>query len=183
MANEIRNTNKSLTYYMRILHRDIGFLLIGLTLVFSLSGILLVYRQTDLLKSDTEVARTLPGGLSANEVGKELHLRQLEVNGDDGQYILFSSAPALRDGKYDRASGTVSYTEKQLPTLLNKFNQLHKTNNSGFVHGFIVVYGVLLTFLAVSALWMFKPSTRHFRRGLTFAAAGFLAAAALVAVV
>ena len=68
---------------MRILPRAIVFLLIGLTLVFSLSGILLVYRQTGLLKSDTEVARTLPGGLSSNEIGKELRLRKLKLDGDE----------------------------------------------------------------------------------------------------
>lgn len=183
MAQEIRNPKKSLTYYMRILHRDVGFLLIGLTLVFSLSGILLVYRPTDLLKSDTEVAETLPGGLSADEIGQAMHLRKLKIEGDDGQHILFSSAPSLRDGSYDRSSGAVSYTEKRLPTLLNRITQLHKSSNSDFVHWFIVAYGVLLTFLAVSSFWMFKPSTRHFRRGLAFAAAGIVAATALVSAV
>ncbi|MDD4032981.1 MAG: hypothetical protein PHS48_07035 [Bacteroidales bacterium] len=34
---------KSFSYCMRALHRDIGFLLIGLIMVFSLSGIVLGY--------------------------------------------------------------------------------------------------------------------------------------------
>jgi hypothetical protein len=168
---------------VRILHRDIGFLLVGLTLVFSLSGILLLYRQTDLLKSDTTVSRTLSEGLSAEEMGKALHLRRIEVKDDDGRYVLFGSASSVHDGKYDRTSGAVTYTEKQLPPLLDRLNQLHKTSSSDSIHWVVALYGVLLTFLAVSSFWMFKPSTRQFRRGLAFAAGGIAAAVALVAAV
>jgi len=176
-------TSKPLTYYMRVLHRDIGFLMIGLTLAFSLSGILLVYRQTDFLKSDTVVTRTVSDGLADEEIGKTLHLRKIRISSDDGRYVLFDSDPSVRDGKYDRETGAVTFTEKQLPSLLDKLNRLHKTGSSETIHWFIVLYGVLLTFLAVSSFWMFKPSTRQFRRGLVFAASGVAAAAALVAVV
>ena len=178
-----KSTNKSLRYYMRILHRDIGFLMIGLTLVFSLSGILLVYRQTDLLKSDTAVVRTLSSGLTAESVGKALHLRNLKVSSDDGRYILFSSEPSVHDGKYDRENGSVALTEKQLPTLLNKLNLLHKVGSANTTHWFSVIYGTLLMFLAVSSFWMFKPSTRQFRRGLALATGGVATAAALVAII
>ena len=180
---ERKNKNRSLTYYMRILHRDIGFLLIGLTLVFSLSGVLLVYRQTDLLKSDTLVTRAVAADLSANDLGKTLHLRKVKIDGDDGRSLLFSSDPSVRDGRYDRETGSVTFIEKRLPSWLDKLNQLHKTSSSNAIHWFSVLYGVLLTFLAVSSFWMFKPSTRQFRRGMVFAAGGVVAAAALVSVV
>jgi hypothetical protein len=42
--------------------------------------------------------------------------------------------------------------------------------------------GVLLTFMAVSSFWMFKSTTRQFRRGLVLAAGGFVAATVLVIV-
>lgn len=183
LAMERKAPRKSLTYYMRILHRDIGFLLIGLTLVFSLSGILLVYRQTDLLKSDTVVTRTVAGDLSADALGKALHLRKVEIDGDDGRYVQFRSDPSVRDGQYDRQSGSVSFVDKRLPSWLDRINQLHKTSSSNAIHWFSILYGVLLTFLAVSSFWMFKPSTRQFRRGMVFAAGGIVAAAALVSVV
>lgn len=173
---------KALAYYMRILHRDIGFLMIGLTLVFALSGILLVYRSTDFLKSDTPVTRSLSAGLSADDLGRALHLRKVKI-ADDGRYLVFSSEPAVRDGKYDRESGAVSYTERKLPSLLEKFNALHKTGSSAPIHWFSVVYGVLLIFLALSSFWMFKRSTRQFRRALVFSSVGFAAAALLVTAV
>lgn len=177
-----KTSGKTLAYYMRILHRDIGFLMVGLTLVFASSGILLVYRSTDFLKSDTQVSRTLPAGLSADDLGRALHLRKAKV-ADDGRYLVFSSEPSVRDGKYDRESGAVAYTERKLPLLLERFNALHKTGSSATIHWFSVVYGVLLMFLAVSSFWMFKRSTRQFRRGLVFATVGFAGAAVLVIVV
>lgn len=38
-------------YWIRSLHRDIGFFLVGLTLVYVLSGILLIYRDTGFLQT------------------------------------------------------------------------------------------------------------------------------------
>ena len=178
-----RNTPRSLAYYMRILHRDIGFLLVGLTLVYCLSGILLIYRQTDLLKSDVQVTLSVAADLSADNLGKALHLRKLKIDGDDGQYLSFSSDPSVRDGKYDRQSGSVTFIARRLPSWLDKLNQFHKTGSSNAVHWFSVLYGVLLAFLAVSSIWMFKPSTRQFRRGMVFASVGIVAAAALVSAV
>ena len=109
-------------------------------------------------------------------------MRRLEVVSDDGRTVLFSGAPAVRNGKYDRQSGAVSYTEQRLPAALEKLTQLHKSSSRDAIHWFVVLYGVLLTFLAVSSFWMFKPSTRQFRRGLVLAAGGVVAASLLVAV-
>lgn len=172
--NAGRAGGKTLAYTMRVLHRDIGFLMIGLTLVFALSGILLVYRSTGFMKSETQVTRTLAPALSIDDVGRALHLRQLKVGEDDGRRIAFSSEPMARDGSYDRQSGEVSYSAQQLPSLLEKLNALH---------WFSALYGVLLTFLALSSLWMFKPSTRQLRRGVVLAALGFAGAAAVVSAV
>lgn len=38
-------------YWIRSLHRDIGFFLVGLTLVYVFSGILLIYRDTGFLQT------------------------------------------------------------------------------------------------------------------------------------
>lgn len=40
-----------LHYRIRSLHRDVGFFLVGLTLVYVLSGILLIYRDTGFLQT------------------------------------------------------------------------------------------------------------------------------------
>lgn len=38
-------------YWIRSLHRDIGFFLIGLTLIYVFSGILMIYRDTGFLQT------------------------------------------------------------------------------------------------------------------------------------
>lgn len=46
----------SIHYWIRSLHRDIGFFLVGLTLVYVLSGVVLIYRDTGFLQTtETQV--------------------------------------------------------------------------------------------------------------------------------
>ena len=44
-------TMKDFRIYMRLGHRYVGFFMVGIMLVYSLSGMLLVFRDTDFLKS------------------------------------------------------------------------------------------------------------------------------------
>ncbi len=96
--------HRSLAYYLRSLHREIGYFVLGLTVVYALSGILLVYRETDFLKSPVGVAMVLPPQMSPDEVGKKLRLRQFEVTKTEGGAIYFQGGNALKDGVYDRAT-------------------------------------------------------------------------------
>jgi hypothetical protein len=47
----------SITQVMRALHRDIGFLVVGLIIIYSVSGLVLVFRGTDLLKVETVIEK------------------------------------------------------------------------------------------------------------------------------
>ena len=51
--------NKSTQYYMRIVHRYLGFFLAGIMAVYALSGVLLIYRDTDILKSEQHLEKML----------------------------------------------------------------------------------------------------------------------------
>ncbi len=44
-----KKSNKNLRYYMRFLHNNIGFFIVGLVIIYSLSGILQIYRDIDFL--------------------------------------------------------------------------------------------------------------------------------------
>jgi hypothetical protein len=165
-------TRRSITYYMRVLHRDIGYLALGLTIVFALSGVILIYRETDFLKSPVPVEKTLPPQLSSEGLASTLRLRHFQVTQDEGEVIRFQDGTALQDGVYSRTTGTVSFVKKQFPSFIDRCIGIHKVNDSKGVHWFFVVYGVALLFLAVSSLWMFKPRTRHFRRGLLLSGSG-----------
>ncbi len=160
---------KSFNYYMRTLHRDIGFFLIGLTVIYSLSGIVLIFRDTDLLRHDVTIEKKLSPNIEEAELGKSLHKRDFEVLKTEGGIVYF------HDGTYNQLTGVVKYTEKELPLFLKKFNDLHRANSRNVVHWFTTIYGILLFFLAISSFWMFKPKTKAFRRGIYISGIGIVA--------
>jgi len=64
------NRNKNLSHYMRALHRDIGFFIVGLVVIYAISGITLVYRDTDFLKKETRVETKLSPGIEPFRTGE-----------------------------------------------------------------------------------------------------------------
>lgn len=159
---------KSLTHYMRSLHRDIGFFVIGLTIIFSVSGIVLVYRDSDFLKFTQNVERKLEPNMAASELGRILHMRDLKVQKTEGDVVYFDN------GTYNKVTGIASYSSKELPGILDRFSSFHKSSSHDSFHLIVVIYGVLLLFLALSSFWMFKTKSKFFKRGIYFAGAGFL---------
>jgi len=165
---------KSLSYYMRLLHRYVGFFVVGLSFVYGLSGIVMIYRDTDFLKQDKIVQKQLRPGIKETDLGKALRMKNFEVQKVDGNIVFF------KDGTYNKETGAAQYKDKALPAFLEKLSGLHKTVSRNLVHVVGVVYGVLLLFLAISSFWMFKPRTKTFRNGMITVAVGVLFAAAVV---
>lgn len=159
---------KPLQCYLRALHRDVGFFVIGLTIIYSLSGIVLIYRDSDFLKQETEVEKTLPAGLEPDEVGKELHLRNFSLISSNDESIRF------QNGTYNKETGVAVYTVKELPAILKVFADLHKTSSRNVLHWISLTYGLLLMFLAISSFWMIKPGNKLFYRGIIIASAGIV---------
>jgi hypothetical protein len=169
-----RKEKKSINYYMRALHRDIGFFVIGLTVIYSLSGILLIYRDTSFFKHEKQIERKLNPGIPESELGMVLHVKDFDVIKTDGDIVYF------HNGTYNKTTGVANYKDKILPAFLDKFNNLHKASNRALVHWFTTIFGILLFFLAISSFWMYKPNTRLFRRGFILTGIGLLAAILLL---
>jgi len=167
---------KSMTRTMRSLHRDIGFLLIGLTLMYAASGIVLIYRDSGFLKQETRVETDIARGLPAKALESALHLRRLKVEKQEGDVIHFNY------GTYDAATGHAAYTIQEYPWIIQKLNALHLAPSASALHYFGILYGALLIFLAVSSLFMFRPGTKPFRRGIILSAGGVALAALLMSV-
>jgi len=64
---------------MRIIHRYLGFFLIGIMTVYALSGIVLIFRDTAFLKKEVEIERNLKPNIQSNQLGKQLRIRELKV--------------------------------------------------------------------------------------------------------
>ncbi len=156
---------------MRVLHRDIGFLMIGLTIVYCVSGIVLVYRDTDVFIIDKHYSENIGKNRRPHELGSALKLRRLHVLKVSNDSIYFNY------GSYCRSSGEANYTIKTYPDIVWTINSFHKIKSRYMSHWLAVVYGVLLLFLAISSLWMYKPSSKKFKRGLVLTAIGLVIAA------
>lgn len=152
---------------IRSLHQYIGFFVIGLTVIFCLSGIVLVYRDTDLMKRESLTERTVAPNLKADELGRALHLRHMKVTKEEGEMVCFEG------GTYNKTTGVASYTEKSLPSPLNAFCQLHKSPSAAPAHWLTIVYAILLLFLAISSFWMIAPARIARSMGLTVAGVVF----------
>ncbi len=168
------NEKKSAAGIMRALHRDVGLFFIGLALVYSLSGIILIHRDTGFLMRDVHIERKLPANLDPEELGDLLRLRGFQVEKTDGDIVHF------RGGTYNKATGMVAYTSRELPFVLKRFVGFHKTISSKSSHWAAMLFGVLLAFLAVSSFWMYPKGSSAPRRGIILATAGVVVTVAAI---
>jgi len=172
---------KSIHYYMRALHHDIGFFAIGLVLIYSLSGILLVYRNSDFMQFDKTTEAKLSPNLPAAELGEAMSeafdIRNVRVAKTEGDIVYF------QNGTYNTATGAATWTFLDYPFPLNKFVSLHTISGNSPAHWFVTSFSLLFIFLAISSFWMYNKKTSHFRRGLLIAAAGIVASLILLMIV
>ncbi|MEL6926721.1 MAG: hypothetical protein AAFO94_21960, partial [Bacteroidota bacterium] len=78
------NNKKSESLSMRILHRYLGFFLVGIMAVYAVSGIVLIFRDTDLLKKEYTVEKQIATNVAPNALGKELKIKNLKVERTEG---------------------------------------------------------------------------------------------------
>lgn len=159
---------------MRIYHRYLGFFLSGIMAVYALSGIVLIFRETEFLKSEKEVERPLAANLPEEEIGRSLRIREFKVEKTEGDIVYF------KQGTYDKVSGLARYKSKQLPYVLDKMTKLHKASTNHPLYFLNIFFGVGLLFFVLSAFWMFMPKTDVFRKGLYFAFGGLVFALILI---
>lgn len=159
---------KSTSFYMRIFHRYLGFFLVGIMAVYALSGIVLIFRDTDFLKGEVQVEKQLSLNLPQEELGKALKSKDFKITREDGDVLYFSN------GEYNKATGMATYTVKELPFVLDKMTKLHKAKTSSPLFYLNIFFGVSLLFFVVSAFWMFLPRSDTFRMGLYYTLGGLV---------
>jgi hypothetical protein len=153
---------------MRVWHRYLGYFLTGIMAVYAISGILMIFRETDFLKSEKQHVKQLNAGLRNEDIGPELKLKNLRIEGEEGNTVRF------KNGSYDRQTGEARYTTMELPFVLDKMTKMHKATNKQPLYFLNIFFGLSLLFFVASSFWMFLPKTTIFRKGLYFALAGFL---------
>lgn len=153
---------------MRIYHRYLGFFLAGIMAVYALSGVILIFRDTDFLKRDKQISKQLKPGLTAADLGKEIRNRDLKIDSVHGDVQMF------KQGTYNVKTGEVYYTIKKLPLLVEKLIHLHKASTGDPLFYLNIFFGMSLLFFVISSFWMFMPKTAIFKKGLYFTLAGIV---------
>ena len=174
MTQSNTKATKNIRWYMRYLHNKIGFFIVGMVIIYSLSGIVQTYRDTDLLKQVINHEQTLTPNLNEAQLGASLKMKNLKVSKTENNILYF------KDGTYDAVTGIAKYTTKEWYSWVHKVTELHKSNSKSIVHYFTVLFSVLLLFMSISAFWMFKPGTKLFSGGVWMTIAGIIGAVLLL---
>lgn len=152
----------------RVVHRYLGFFLAGIMIVYAISGIVLTFRNTDYLKKENHIEKTLAINIAAEDLGKALGKGRFQVDKEEGDLLFFAG------GTYNKKTGVADYTEKKLPVLLENMNKIHKMHSGHPLFWLGIFFGISLLFFSISAFWMFRPTTSVFKKGLYFTVGGIL---------
>ena len=153
---------------MRVLHRYLGFFLAGIMAVYAISGIVLIFRDTDFLKSEKTEEIQIKANLKNEHIGKALEMRRYQFEREAGDMVYF------RNGDYNRKTGVAHITSKELPYILDKMTHLHKASTDDPLYWLNIFFGVALLFFVLSAFWMYLPKTKVFKTGLWYSLAGLV---------
>ncbi|WP_144282800.1 hypothetical protein [Chryseobacterium echinoideorum] len=160
--------------FMRVTHRYLGYFMAGIMTIYAVSGVLLIYRDTDFLKKEKKYDKIIEKNLDEKALGKELKIKNLEVQKTEGTVLKF------KQGTYNIVTGQAKYTKKELPFVLDKMTKLHKAQSKDRLSPLNAFFGICLFFFVISSFWMFNPKSKAFRRGVKFTVAGIIAAAILL---
>jgi uncharacterized iron-regulated membrane protein len=143
--------NRNLSNKVRIIHRYLGFFLAGIMFVYALSGITLIFRDTDYFKKEVLVNETIAKNLV--------------------------EAPAIKNATdiiYNPENGSLSYKLMQPPVILNALQKMHKAKSSAPLFFLNIFFGLALMFFVLSAYWMFLPQTDIFKKAIYYTIAGIV---------
>lgn len=153
---------------MRLYHRYLGFFLAGIMAVYSISGVVLIFRNTDFLKKEKVYQQIIPEEITDDNLGEYLKIKNFKIINSENNLIYFEQ------GVYNKTTRQANYTLNELPLLLSKMTKLHKATTNSPLFYLNIFFGLSLLFFVVSAFWMYLPSTDLFKKGIYFAIGGLI---------
>ncbi|MDH3808171.1 MAG: PepSY-associated TM helix domain-containing protein [Desulfuromonadales bacterium] len=161
-----------------LLHRDIGFLCIGLTLLYAISGVAVNHIQQWNPSYSVERVETNIGPVVGNPADAATALTILERLSEPGKLESSyrpdrNSLQLFVEGRsitVDLPSGHVVHDRAIPRPVLREMNFLHLNHPKKAWTWFADLYAVALAFLAISGLFMLRRKT--LRRGLVLTSVG-----------
>ncbi len=160
--------------WMREVHRYLGFFLAGIMAMYAVSGIVMIFRNTDFLKKEIVVEQNIGPNVAQADLGAKLKNKKLKVDRAEGGIMYF------KEGTYNTQTGEAVITKKELPYVMDKMTHLHKSTSADPLYFLNIFFGLSLLFFVISSFWMFIPSSSVFRKGMYFTLAGILLTLLLV---
>ena len=166
-----------LTRFLRVIHRDLGFFVVGITLVYAISGILLNHLSGNDPAFRTETGTIqLPPNLTETELSdtwvadKQLPQLKRILRMNDGHLRVFLDGGI---GMYNVSNGSLSYEKSERRTLIYWINRLHynKVKHWSPVADF---FAVSLILLAITGLFIVKGKKGLAGSGKWYLLAGLL---------
>ncbi len=175
---------KTLRRWNNVLHRDIGYLCFGMTIIYAISGIVLNHFKSgdfshpDYGKSYSRFTVPLPPGGDPDktyvlkvldQIGEKNHLKSFIPGNQSLQIFLTNGSISidLTDGSAWREKKTTRY-------VIKEFNLMHYNNIRQLYTWFSDLYAVSLIILAITGLFVLKGKNGILRRGAWLTAIGIL---------
>ena len=129
------NNKKPINQKFRTIHRYVGNFLAGIMAVYAISGIVLIFRDTDFLKNKQHIEKVLKPNISKENLAKELKVRGLQKISEKSNIISF------KNGSYNKTTGIAKITVMKLPIVLEKLTHLHKAKTGDPLYWFNIFFG------------------------------------------
>jgi hypothetical protein len=164
-----------------LLHRDIGFICVGLTLLYALSGIAVNHVRDWNPNYQIEKSHVVIGPIQAAGIVSDTTVHSIMQRLAEKKYAESFFQPDAEnvwiyvDGRVIKAhlpSGKVELERFERRPFWYRLNFLHLNHAKGGWTWMADLYAVALTFLAISGLMMLRKKTM--RRGLLLTGAGVI---------
>ncbi len=185
---------KSLEKKVRALHRDLGYFVIGITLIYAITGIILSGRGLGWLKKEFVSISVIETNIKKDEfedtfkkliykgefeevfpkdsykmVKKHLNLKLVK---QENQMFHYKAWRTLKV-QYNSLDGNIDVRYVGYPAFIELFIDAHKAAHNKAWFYLAIIYSVILSFLALSSIVMVKGKKGFKRRGVYFMLAGF----------
>ncbi len=175
---------KTLRRWNNALHRDIGYLCVGMTLIYAISGIVMNHFKSgdfyhpDYSKSYKEFKVAPPANGKADQAYVDLILdRQGErkhyksfITGENYVQIFLTNGSVY----IDLTTGEGQIEQKTPRYVIREFNLMHYNNLKKFYTWFSDAYAVALIVLAITGLFVLRGKNGIIGRGAWLTALGIL---------
>lgn len=162
--------------WIRVLHRDLGFVMVGLSIVYGISGILLNHLgETDPAFKIEKKELVFAKGLTREEFTEKWQSasnrpKLNNIGEAEGKYRLMLQGGI---GEYDLQTGLVRYETSKRKPFVYWVNRLHYNHVNGWSL-MADIFACSLIFLAVSGLFMVKGKPGIAGRGKWYLIIGLL---------